>query len=435
MDSHLSFSSLVYAMGYLVALAALPLLFSRTRRIRLEKALFVFAVIGLVASTAGLLVRGFLSWDLLRVYGAAQNARNGASPYVVPTFLYLPTSLPLFELFARVPFQTLQRIWLIANTAMLLALPVVSWFVLKESAPESAERIGPYPYAAAACTLVTVAALWGIEAGQMHLFTSLLILAALHLKFRGRPFLAGLSLAVATLKIGLMLPALTQFCDRRGRWAWVGLASGVALLLVLGTPLQQLRDRIHENQVNIATTSQPGGQDDMAFENRISDDLVSVGRWLYCLGMRDRSAIKLLEFGIVGILGLALAGASATRRLAADAALAAACTFGTFFLYHRVYDAVLLAPALIYCAAGARREESWSRAGFIASTVAVLAVMNMPRGPGFRRLALWSVDAGIGGRFVQVLILPYAMWCLFGVMAVLCFVPRSAGKVASGVDQ
>ncbi len=201
----------------------------------------------------------------------------------------------------------------------------------------------------------------------MHLITSLLILAALDLKSRGRPFLAGLSLAVATLKIGMMLPSLTQFCDRRGRWAWVGLATGVAMLIALGTTPHQMTNRFRENLANIAETSRPGGQDDMAFENRISDDLISVGRWLYCLGMRDRSAIKLLEFGILGVMGIGLAAASASRRLATDAAMAAACTFGTFFLYHRVYDTVLLAPALIYCAAG--RGVRWVGHGRCSSRV------------------------------------------------------------------
>ena len=425
------FSMLGPTMGYLVALASLPLLLARTRRARLEKALFVSAALGLLAWTAWLLARGFLSWDLLRMCKAGRNALNGVSPYEVQTFLYPPTSLPIFELFALAPFAIMQRIWLMANTLMLLALPYASWSVLKGSGPDSEERIGAFPYAVSACIFVATAPLWGIEAGQMHLITSLLILAALHLKSRGRPLLAGLSLAVATLKIGMMLPALTQFCDRRGRWAWVGLAIGIGMLLALGTPPHQMTDRFHENLTNIAATSQAGGQDDMAFENRISDDLVSVGRGLYCLGMRDRSAIKLLEFGIVGVMGIALVGASATRRVAADASIAAACTFGTFFLYHRVYDSVLLAPALIYCAAGARREAGWSRAMFIASTVGILAVMNMPRGPRFRSLALWSLDAGIVGRLVQILVVPYAIWCLIGVMAVLCFVPRSDGRVAT----
>ncbi len=231
----------------------------------------------------------------------------------------------------------------------------------------------------------------------------------------------------------MMVPVLTQFCDRKGRWAWVGLATGVVALIALGTPPRQVPDRFRENLANIAATSQPGGQDDMAFENRISDDLISVGRWLYCLGMRDRSAIKLLELGILGVMWIALAGASATGRLAPDAGIAAACTFGTFFLYHRVYDTVLLAPALVYCAAAARREVRWSRSAFLAAIVGILAVINMPRGAGFRSLGLWSLDAGIVGRVAQIVVLPYAMWCLFGVMAVVCFAPGAiSGRRADG---
>ncbi len=135
MYPRLSLSSLFYMVGYPVALVALALLISRSRRSRLEKALFICAALLLLARSAWLLARGFLSWDLERMHHAATNALNGASPYEVQTFLYLPTSLPIFELFALVPFPTMQRIWLIANTVMLLILPYVSWVVLKRSGP------------------------------------------------------------------------------------------------------------------------------------------------------------------------------------------------------------------------------------------------------------------------------------------------------------
>jgi hypothetical protein len=429
MYSVFSSSFLFYITRYVVPLAALPLLFSRTGRPRLEKALFVFAAFILVAHAIWLLSRnyGFLSWDFGRMYGAGENALNGISPYEVPNFVYLPTSLPFFELCALVPFGTMQQILLVGNTLMVLSLPYVSWIVLKESGPYSEERTGSYPYAASACILA--APLVAIEAGQMQVITCLLILFALHLKFRGRPFLAGLSLAAATLKITMMLPALTQFCDKKGRWAWVGLVTGVAMLLALGTSPHQIPDRIGENLANIAETSRPGGHDDIAFENSISEYLVSIERLLYCLGMRDRPAIKLVELGILGLMAVALAWASATRRLAPDASLAAACTFGTFFLYHR-FDTVLLAPALFYCTAGARREVGWSRMLFNVTTVAILAVMSI-RGPWFRSLALWSLDTGTTGRIVQIFVVPYAIWFTIGVMAVLCLVPRSNGQPAS----
>jgi hypothetical protein len=399
----------------------------------MEKALFLFAAFILLAHSVWLLTRsyGFESWDFLRMYMGGKNALHGASPYEVRSLLYLPTSFPLFELFALVPFQTMQQILLVVNTLIVLVLPYFSWIVLAESGPYSAERVGAYPYAASACIFVAVPSILGIEAGQMQAIATLLILASLHLKFQGRQFLTGLILAAATLKVSMMFPALTQFCDRKSRWVWVGLAAGVAILLVLGTPLYQIPDRFRENLANIAENSKPGGHDDVDFENRTSTDIISIGRWLYCLGMRDRSAMKILEFAILGLMGIGLTGATATGRIGPDASIAAACTLGTFFLYHRIYDAVLLAPALIYCAAGVRHEVGWPRSLFMASTLAILAVMNMVRGLEYRHLSLWSIDAGIAGRFVQIFLLPYAMWCLIGLMAVLCFVQRSNDQGAT----
>jgi hypothetical protein len=424
MSSRLTLSSLSYTMGYLVALVALPFLLSSVRNHRIEKLIFAASTVALAIRSAWNISGDFISWDLKFYRRVGTRALDGESPYDIADFMNPPSSIPIFELFGLVGLPTMHRIWTILNTTMLLALPYLSWRVLAEAGDGSEERTGPFPYAAAACVLLALAPVYGIDAGQNQLLTTILILAALGLRSRGRPFLAGFSLAAATLKIGMMVPALTQFCGRGHRRAWLGLAAGAALLTVLGTPLSKVPIRVRENLHNIAGTNQERGHNDIAFENRLSDDLISVARWLYCLGLRDRQVIKRVEQGILGAIGIALAWATATRRLAPDASLAAACAMGTFFLYHRVYDAVLLTPALIYSVAAARREEGWRRAGFIASVLAILAVMNMPRGARFWSLSQWSLEAGSAGRVAQIFVLPYAMWCLFGVMAMLGFASR-----------
>lgn len=435
MSSLLSSSFFSYTLGYLVALAALPFLFSRTRNLRAEKVVFAVAALALMIRSAWRVSTDFLSWDMTFYRSMGELALNGRNPYEVVIFMNPPTSLPLFEMFALVPLGTMQRIWVIANTLMLLALPYISWRVLATSGPGSEERTGSFPFAPAACILVALAAVYGIDAGQNQLLTTLLILAAFDLKSSGRPFLAGVSLAGATLKIGMMVPALTQFCDRRGRKAWLGLVAGGALLTALGTPVPGLPERLRDNLRNIGGTNQIHGPNDVAFENPLSDDIISIARWSYCLGLRDRSTMKLLELAILGAIGAAWAWASATNRLAPDAAIAGACAMGTFFLYHRLYDTVLLAPALIYCVAAARRGEGWRRTIFIASTLALLAVMNMPRGEKFAAIVRWSLDAGTAGRIVQILVLPLAMWCLLGVVAALGFASERDRRTESdGAD-
>lgn len=430
MSSRLTMSSLSYTMGYLVALVALPFLFSRVRNRRVEKLIFVAAAVALAIRSAWNLSGDFISWDLTFYRRVGTRALSGESPYDIGDFMNPPPSIPLFELFGLFSLPTMHRIWTILNTLMLLALPYLSWKVLAEAGDGSEERTGSFPYAAAACVLLALAPVYGIDAGQNQLLTTMLILAALGLRSRGLPFLAGFSLAAATLKVGMMIPALTQFCDWRHRRAWLGLAAGAALLTVLGTPISKVPERMREDLRNIAGTNQQQGPNDIAIENKLSDDLISVARWLYCLGFRDRQVIKRVEQGILVAIGIALAWGTTTRRLVPDASLAAACAMGTFFLYHRVYDTVLLTPALIYSVAAARREEGWRRAGFIASVLAILAVMNMPRGARFWSVSEWSLGAGTAGRIVQIFVLPYAMWCLFGIMAMLGFASRRDGPSA-----
>jgi hypothetical protein len=416
-------SRLKYTIGAVFAAAAIPLLLARRQRPDRERLLFAAAVVVLLIRTAWRIGSGFVSWDTKFYRGAGVLALAGEDPYSVG-LLNPPSSIPLFELLALGPLPVASGVWMAVNTALVVALPYLSWRVLAGAGSGSAGRTGPFPWAAAACVCVSTAAVYGLDAGQFPIVTAVFVIAAPGLRDRGWPLAAGSALALATVKVGSMLPALALFFRRRDLRVWVGLVATVTLLTAVGSPPDTWPGRARSALKNIAGTKVPGGNNDYAFNSDIHDDLVSPSRWLYCVGVRDRAVISALELGFLAVTAAWLAWRATSGRLAPDAAAAFACTFGCVFMYHRLYDTVLLTPGLIYCTAAARRESGWRRVAFGCSVVGLLAVLNMPRGWFLHNTATWSLNAGVAGRVVQAVVLPYAMWVIFGVMAVIGLASR-----------
>ena len=56
---------------------------------------------------------------------------------------------------------------------------------------------------------------------------------------------------------------------------------------------------------------------------------------------------------------------------------------------------------------------------YLAVAVSLVLVMNFPRGWRMWTLAEWSVGAGVAGRLVQVLVLPYPVWLLMASAATI----------------
>src|SRR5207249_3394308 len=100
---------------------------------------------------------------------------------------------------------------------------------------------------------------------------------------------------------------------------------------------------------------------------------------LYRLGMRDRSAIRIVQYLLLGLLGAWVARQVLPVGQVANLPRGAACSlvalFSLIFLYHRLYDAVILVVPLVYCVGRCRIETGAARALFLACVIAVLLVL------------------------------------------------------------
>jgi hypothetical protein len=258
--------------------------------------------------------------------------------------------------------------------------------------------------------------------------------------------LAGTALALATIKVATMLPFLLLFLRRGDRWTWASMAAVVLGLCLLGSPVQDLPRRMREEVQNIARYRMPGELDDYSFQSPVHHCIVAVNRWLYCLGLRDRTLIQVLQLvlllAIAGWLGWEFYGRSAAppgAQLPTAACEAMVCLLASIFLYHRLYDMVVLALPLLYCVEQSRTRTGWRRWGFALCVIGILAVLNLPRGKPLSDLANWSHGAGTLGWAVQAIVLPYSVWVVFFVMAMIKFGSRAerlpAAPQAIGVDK
>ena len=160
------------------------------------------------------------------------DAADYVQRYPVGAFypLYSPAALLLHLPFATLPYRTSQAVFVAINLALV---PVLAWIALR------AAGIGPVSPAAvlavAALILISRPGQWNAFTGQCTLYVVIAAYAALLLA-RTRPTLAGLGLAVASLKPTYGAPlALLMLCrgDRRAVAIGLGLAALLAAPVVL----------------------------------------------------------------------------------------------------------------------------------------------------------------------------------------------------------
>jgi len=97
-----------------------------------------------------------------------------------------------------------------------------------------------------------------------------------------------------------------------------------------------------------------------------------------------------------------------------SAACALVALFATVFLYHRLYDTVLLIVPLVYALARVRSALIAGRGWFMAACAAILGVLYLPDGV----LHDLQQAAPGWGRLVQAVLLPAATWLV--LLAMFC---------------
>jgi hypothetical protein len=390
------------------------------------------ALIGLAAGIlfVGVLLRfhALLGFDYHIFWQAGRDVWLGRDPYAAESFADLPflnppTALPLFALFALVPFEVSFAVWTVANALACLALVAwTQWTLLAQERLDSRQSPPPWalpPLALAALTailLVSDACLTTFYLGQLSILAACLLLAALGAQACGRPGWAGVALALATVKVGTMLPFLLLFLRKVDRWTWLTLAAGVlGLCLVTGSPAE-LPGRLATLRERIGQLEAPGVVNDYSFAGPRSDNLLGFDHALYRLGLRDRGLIRAGQYLALAVLG---AWVAYQVRPGGDLPRAAACSlialFAMVFFYHRGYDAPLLVLPLVYSTGRARMTHGRARLLFAACAVAVLLVLFLNiEFLGVVREA--SFGGGVWGRLAQAVVLPYGTWCVLAAM-------------------
>jgi hypothetical protein len=332
-----------------------------------------------------------------------------------------PTALPLFRAWALFPLRKGAKLWYALNALGVLALVPLSAAGLRARMESTAPSLPAFRRGIlTAAIALSCSQAMGLALGQLALLTAFSVLAALYAQGSGRPRLAGLWLAVATVKVNTMLPFLLLFLRKKDRPTWATLGVGCVVLCLASGPIGKLPARVARTLEFINVTQEPGRVNDYGFTGPSHGSLVGLDHALYRLGLRDRGAIRLIQVAVLGALGVALFRAIRSGALAPGADTAAVTLYASIFLYHRSYDLVLLALPLTYAAMRLDATDAATRRSATCASVAILmALFVNPK--GLQLFERWSFEIGPWGWVVQATVLPLATWLIVFALAGVWF--------------
>ena len=367
-------------------------------------------------------------WDFEVFYQTGTAVVQGTDPYASRLSQYLINALPFFGLFALFPYAVSSTVWYVVNLVLLFAV-VRLCQVLVGSSRVSGSSVPWHADAHVICAvLLAGATTWGLDAGQLVIWTTLWIYVAIAALAREREIAGGIALAAASAKITTMFPFLLILFGRRHWKAWIAFIALTGLLCLCLYPPDRIPGLVAGQLENVRLARQVGEINDYGFSGPFHDDMLGLEHWLYCLGLRDYSTISLLQLGILFVIGLGLlreqllcTGPRATLRLAV-----LLCIYSCVFLYHRSYDALILALPLFYCVDCARNETQGRRFLYKAVATGLVLVLNFPRGGVLIRLSNWTQTSGLVGRLVQIVVLPYCTWILLASLFLLWHLGRES---------
>jgi Glycosyltransferase family 87 len=385
-------------------------------------------------------------FDLQIFWKAGCDVWAGLDPYAPARFpehpfLNPPTSLPLFALFATLPLRTSLGLWTVLNVLLTLGLVVLARYALiaqnqldsggDHEEPELRKLDAVQIAALAVCLLFSDSSLMGLYLGQFNVFVAVMVLSALAAQGRGRPVLAGIFLALATVKFVTMIPFLILFRRRADRLTWVVLMASV---LGLCAPT----GRIYELPARVATLAQraeelasPGRVNDYSYDGTRNEGIISFEHVFYRLGMRDRDWIRCSQF----LALLALSGwvgyLVVLKEMPRPASACLVSLFSLLFLYHRDYDTLILALPLVHCAGRVSATTGRVRRLYVTCGMLLIVVLFM-NAAYLRPLTRLSLEWGGWGRLVQATILPYPTWLIFLAMVLLVRATRLAPAPITG---
>jgi Glycosyltransferase family 87 len=413
---------LLYGMIYPAAgVAVLSVIWLVVRGRVPDRVLWIVTGVGVVASVVRLVYlyrSGVLGIDYRIFYEVGRDLRAGVSPYLPSRFachpfLNPPSTFPFFALIAMPPYPTSLAVWVLANSVMAFALV---WqarrtlFMQDGRSPSGLSHAELGALAAAfglsdACTAM-------IQLGQLSLLVTVLILLALEFQGRQMPARAGAALGVATMKVGTMLPFLLLFCRKQDRRSWIVLVATTATLILLGGRAPRILEDVRSMLHYIGEFSKPGQTNDISYQGPYNEWILGFDHVAYRLGMRDRTALAVFQFVALGLIGGWLAWEVIACRVSRAQGIALLSLYSVIFLYHRLYDAVMIVPALVYAVDQAKSQRGRNRLLFAGASVSMLMLLYMRR-KTLATLTDWVMaHRGAAASLIETLILPHAVWLI-----------------------
>jgi hypothetical protein len=136
------------------------------------------------------------------------------------------------------------------------------------------------------------------------------------------------------------------------------------------------------------------------------------------LGVEDRGTVALLQNGAQLLLGLWVVWL-ALRRFDTPAAMSVVAVFSMLFMYHRIYDLLILALPLTYAFGKARSEKGLSRWSFVGCAACLLLAMNIREWlisePRARVLAVHDATSLL----LRMFVLPFLTWLVLASLFLL----------------
>jgi hypothetical protein len=371
-------------------------------------------------------------WDFQAYYQIGTATVAGTDPYSSLLSQYPVNALPLFGLFALVPLRAASILWYGFNiVAVLLSIRLAAGLARRPG--EESRNVPWYGNVILLLAMFLAGATtWALDAGQLVAWTTLWVYLGIAALRRGHEIRAGLALAAASLKITTSLPFLLLPLDLKRKRARALLVFGAAVVILCCAvyPPRRLLALERSHMQNVAQARHIGEINDYTFAGPYHDDLLGLEHWLYCLGLRNPAWISAGQLGLLAIAGLGLLWDFRIRSRPPDERLLAVllCLYACLFLYHRIYDAVIVALPLAYCLEQARSSTRGKACTYRAIASGLILVLNFPRGGLLLRFADWTQHAGLPGRLAQILVLPACNWILIAAFGLLWYLGRSEAR-------
>jgi len=371
------------------------------------------------------------STDLFQFWSAGRTIWQGGDPYSNPAILNPPTAVPLYALFAMTSLPTTAVIWFSLNAlGGLLLVPLAYRTLSAVGAPDDWKLPSVVVGLLTVVVGLSFSFRYGAQVGQFSCLMTLALLAALLARAKGRRALAGIFLAVATIKTGMLLPFLLLF-HRRADWrSWGALALAALALCLIATPAPKLLERCGECLKNISAFSERGAENDYSYENVHNGyarhvDIFGLDHLLYRTGLRDRTVIRAANYGLLLVLGIWVA-LQVIRRpdLPRGAAVSLVALYSAVFLYHRLYDMIVLCLPLTYVLGRALAERGRARLAYALCAAAILSVLHLRTGMLLSLTGRYANSASLGGRLIEAFVLPYGTWLV--LLAIICLTAAEA---------